>query len=533
MSKSTIHKRPFTLLLILTLFAFTINVTFAYSPLQITVKTDKTSYQLRENVNIFGNVTYNGQLANKGLAGIQVEGPLGTIITRTRPVGPIGSQNFDIEILLVTLCDQQGNPKQTTIRGSATPAYAKVKIKNNGYSSKNVVVTATIYDNDTIPIVVIAREKPDLLPGATFELGDSFYIDSWRKNGTATIYANVYSDWPENNGCPYCPEKTATFAILESEYDDSLPAQAPEEPIQNGTYTAKFRLSPEPTPGTYIVSATARYEGWKTDNPSITTFQVVDVTAPPRASFVIKPPKAGPNFQVKFDASSSTAEGYDDTIKSYAWDFGDTQHATGKIVYHTYPVIGNYVVTLNITDNEEYWNTTSKIAIITTIHNVAVTELSCLNDIYNNWLVQVSIKVKNLGTVNESFNVTLYANSTFAGKSTVNSLGPQLSTTLLLTWNTSGLIPLKNYTIKAMADILIGETDTEDNSLEYGPIFVRLLGDVRFDREIGILDVVSVTAIYGLKKDDPRWNIMADLNPDGKIDILDIVKITSKYGQKY
>jgi PKD repeat protein len=509
----------------------TINPTIAASPFKITVKTEKTSYQLWENVEISGNVTYNDITVDQGLAGIQVKSPLGSILTRTKMLGPIGTQTFKIEIQQVTLCDQNGNPQQAVIRGGN--AFFRVKIKNNdAISTIQVTATATIYSNESIPLGILSRQT-SIPPGGILDFWQNVYIEPWVKNGTGTIYANVYSDWPENNGYPLCPEKIATFAILESEYDETTPASPQETTYQNGTYNVDFTLSPEPYPGTYFVYATAWYKGWKTDQPALTTFQVIDVEAPPRASFVIKPPMVGPGYQAVFDASSSTAEGYNDTITSYFWDFGDGQNATGKIVYHTYPNIGNYTVTLNITDTEGYWNTTSKTAIVIIIHDVAVTTVSCLNTVYNDWLVQVTVKAKNLGTITENFNITLYANETFAAKAQVSSLGPQLSTTITLTWNTTGLIPRQNYTVKAVADTLINETKTADNILEYGLIFVRMMGDTRFDGKIDILDVVVVTSLYGKKSTDPEWNIMADLNPDGKIDILDVVKVTSKYGQTY
>jgi PKD repeat protein len=530
MSKPPIEK-SLALFLLLLCTPILVNHTFALSPLRVTVKTDKTSYQLREKVSIYGNVTYNDIHVEEGLAAIQIRTPLGMNITRTSLLGPIGTQNFDIQILLLTLCDENGNPQQTVIRGRN--AYFRVQIKNNGLSSRKVIATATIYDNETIPIGSISREKDEFLPGGILDFWQSVYIDPWVKNGTATICASVFSDWPEENGYPYCPERVATFAILESEYDETTPTQAPEQFIQNGSYVIEFRLSPEPQPGTYVVSATAWYRGWKTDLPITTTFEVIDIEAPPRASFVIKPPVAGPGYSIQFDASSSSAEGYNDSIVSYSWDFGDGQKSTGKITSHSYSTTSTYIVTLNVTDAEGFWNTTSRILIIAIMHDVAVKEIQSMNNPYNDWNVQVKVKVKNLGTVNETFNVTLYVNNTFIGKNQVSSLGPFLTTTLTFTWNTTGLTPLKNYTLQAIADILPDEINMTDNILEYGPIFTRLLGDASFDRKIDILDLVIVTSIYGSTSNSPNWNIMADLAPDGKIDILDVVKVTSIYGTTY
>ncbi len=271
-----------------------------------------------------------------------------------------------------------------------------------------------------------------------------------------------------------------------------------------------------------------------TDNHLHDIYATFKVRAPPRASFVIQPPRAAPGYNVRFDASSATPEGYNDTVTSYKWNFGDGQNATGKIVYHSYSTENNYTVTLNVTDNEGFWNTTTRIAIIKIIHNIAITEINTLNEVYNDWMVDVNVKIKNKGTVTETFNVTLYVNTTYAGKATVTNLAAYASPRMRqFHVNTTGLIPLNNYTIQAVADTLSGETETADNTMQFGPIFTRMMGDTRFDRKIDILDVVIVSSIYGATAEDPNWNIMADLKHDNKIDILDIVKITSKYGEKY
>jgi PKD repeat protein len=253
----------------------------------------------------------------------------------------------------------------------------------------------------------------------------------------------------------------------------------------------------------------------------------------PRASFTLNPPKIAPGYQVTFDASSSTAEGYGDTITSYSWDFGDTVHATGKIVTHTYSAVNNYIVKLNVTDNEGFWNTTTRIAEITIEHNSAIIDIQALSQVYNSWNAPITVKAKNRGTVNDSFNVTLKINGTEIGKQLISNLVPYGTKTLNFTWNTTGTLLLHNYTLEAISDTLPGETQTGDNSRTFGPILIRLIGDARFDRRINILDVVAVTAIYGSRSGDPTWDIMSDLAPDGKIDVLDVVKVTSRYGQTY
>ena len=518
-----------TLILLLTVPTILASLAFAQT-LNISVKTDKNSYILRENVEISGNATYNGEPTDGGLVGIQVVNPLGTTVTiRTIPLGEDLSEFWPLQIVDFTPCDDTGNPKQKFLREEW--AYFKATIHNPGVTDRTTIITITVYDNSSIPLAVMATQVT-VLAGCNVTFIPALRIQNWATRGTGIAYANVYSNWPKNGGRPYYPEEATTFAILDSEYDELTPSQPPQPLIQNGTYNTKFKLSPEPEPGEYTVSASAWYKGHQAS--ASTTFQVTDVPATPWPYFVVKPPIVGPGYEVTFDATGSSAEGYNDTITSYAWDFGDNQTYTGtsRTVTHTYTSVGNYTVTLNVTDSEGLWNTTTRTAIIIIRHNVAVTNLQSLTDIYNDWLVQVSVEVKNKGTINETFNVTIYANSTFIATKEI-TLEPLSTTTVTYTWNTTGLTPGENYTLIAAADILINETDTTDNTLQYGPIFVRLLGDVRLDRTINILDVVAVTGVYGAQKGDPDWDLMKDLQLDGKIDILDVVKVTSRYAETY
>jgi PKD repeat protein len=63
---------------------------------------------------------------------------------------------------------------------------------------------------------------------------------------------------------------------------------------------------------------------------------------------------------VTFNASSYTPEG--GTIVSYTWNFGDGNVTTtsNPIIIHAYKTYDTFAVTLNITDSEGKWNTTSQ-----------------------------------------------------------------------------------------------------------------------------------------------------------------------------
>lgn len=525
--------KRFLACLLLTFFtlAMATNFTFSQSAnLVATIATDKYSYVLRETVEIYGNVTYNGNPVDQGLVGIQIADPLSNIIIRTVPTGTGQTQPSDIEFGSFYLSDSEGNPKTEFERGEK--AYFWVQVKNTGeIISRNVLVTINLFDSTSIPLG-FDYIKTTINPKGSLVWVSAITIAKWASIGNTQAYASVLTDWPRNNGYPYLPEKATNFTIIESQYEEPPNNTIPQQPIENGTYTTNFRLSPEPRPGIYTASVCAWYQGYSSQ-AATTFFQVENITAPPRASFIIKPPIADINYTVTFDGSFSSAEGYNDTITSYVWDFGDGQNSTGKTVTHKYANFGNYTVTLNVTDSGGLWNTTSKSILITEIHDIALTSIQCLDEIYSDWLVTITIDVENKGTFVETFNVTAYFNTSIIATTTVNNLDPLEQTTLNFQWNTTGLPLYVSYTITAAADILPNETETTDNNITYGTTKTKALGDIDGDRDVDIFDIVWLASAYGTTSGGSKWDIQLDLKRDDQIDIFDVVIAASRYGTNY
>ncbi len=102
-------------------------------------------------------------------------------------------------------------------------------------------------------------------------------------------------------------------------------------------------------PGTYTVTLTV------TDNQGASASTSREVTVrspnqPPVAAFTFAPANPNPGETVTFDASAS--QDPDGTIVSYSWNFGDGTTGTGKIVTKAYPSAGTYTVTLTVTDDQ-------------------------------------------------------------------------------------------------------------------------------------------------------------------------------------
>jgi len=106
------------------------------------------------------------------------------------------------------------------------------------------------------------------------------------------------------------------------------------------------------------------------------------------------------------------------------------------------------------------------------------------------------------------------------------------SKTLTFCWNTIGFTK-GNYTISAVVDIVPGETDTADNTLVDGWVFVTIPGDVDGDMDIDIFDIVAIAGAYGSKEGDPKYVSTYDLDCDGDIDIFDIVAAAGNDGKSW
>jgi len=88
-----------------------------------------------------------------------------------------------------------------------------------------------------------------------------------------------------------------------------------------------------------------------------TASQQITVTKTPVADFWWTPYYPQRGETVTFNASASTPDG--GTIISYAWNFGDETPViveTNPITTHVYASVGNYTVTLNVTDSEGRWD---------------------------------------------------------------------------------------------------------------------------------------------------------------------------------
>jgi len=219
-------------------------------------------------VNIYGNVTFEGELVEEGLVGLQLQDPNNrTVALRTVPANRTPSQSWSIEITSVLPTDYEGNPQNSFVKGN--DGWFKISLKNNDpFGSKNILLVITLCDFDSTPFRIHWVEKI-LAGGETLtemvRLSISAYDGGdWVSTGNATVYANVFTDWPVNGGYPYSPEKSAVFTITSTSGAISTSTISASQAMEDNyhSYEVSIRLPPQAPLGIYTITASAYYQGF-------------------------------------------------------------------------------------------------------------------------------------------------------------------------------------------------------------------------------------------------------------------------------
>jgi hypothetical protein len=180
-------------------------------------------------------------------------------------------------------------------------------------------------------------------------------------------------------------------------------------------------------------------------------------------------------------------------------------------------------------------------------HDVAVTNLTAYKTVVGQgYTSNITVTVANQGNYAETFNVTAYANSTVIATIANITLASGDSVVQIIVWNTTGFA-YSNYTLKAVADNVPGETDMADNNFTGGWVFVAGVGDLTGgtpnpydfvpDGKVLIVDVSVVSKSFGQKVPPAPANV--DLTgstltvPDGKVLIDDVATVAKHFGQHY
>jgi PKD repeat protein len=114
------------------------------------------------------------------------------------------------------------------------------------------------------------------------------------------------------------------------------------------------------TPGTYYTELTIENSKGLTDKVTtpIIVSEPVAINEKPTAVISVDLTKGNVPLTVSFDGSQSFDP--DGSIVMYSWDFGDGTTGSGEAIKHTYPNLGLYTVTLQVTDDKGETSTATK-----------------------------------------------------------------------------------------------------------------------------------------------------------------------------
>jgi len=103
-------------------------------------------------------------------------------------------------------------------------------------------------------------------------------------------------------------------------------------------------------PGRYMVTLTVS-DGKKTGMDRI-ELRINQANRAPVAKFNVTRQNASNEELVEFNASATT-DADNDTL-TFSWNFGDSTNGSGKVITHTFTVVGSYTVTLNVSDGKTF-----------------------------------------------------------------------------------------------------------------------------------------------------------------------------------
>jgi parallel beta-helix repeat protein len=176
-------------------------------------------------------------------------------------------------------------------------------------------------------------------------------------------------------------------------------------------------------------------------------------------------------------------------------------------------------------------------------HNVAVISAISSKVVIDQGLTgNLTVYGANRGEYSETFNVTVYANTTSAGSMAL-PLESGSTINITLSWDTTGFAK-GNYTIRAYARPVLGETNTTDNNFTGGWVVVSMVGDLTGgsanpwdfvpDGVVDGSDLSIVAKCYGSwpgALPPMIWNVNCDVNNDGVVDGSDLALVAIHFGQ--
>jgi PKD repeat protein len=496
----------------------------ALAALAITAQTDQTTYRLRQQAIVSGSIVVGGSPATDLVVAVEVSNPslFGPFSFRTIQIGN-PTQLWLANVTSISIKDTNDNPIDTIKAGSQMRVL--MTVQNTQSSPISIYATATVYEASMVPIGTnfwSVSLDPEQSVTSAFQV----LVPATATSGQAVIIGCVYSSEPRTGGTAYSPERAYYYSISRTQTglfgiaQSSLPPQTTP-----GVYFDEIRLSPNPILGVYSVYVLGQ-QSPATLSSATTAFTVQSTTGiPPQASFAYYPPSPVANQTVSFDASSSSPEGYNDIITSYDWNFGDgtpdlikTGNPASPTATHVFTQAKNYTVTLNVTNNEGLWCTTSKPITVGLGYGPTANFTWAPQYIVINGTVTFDASHSKPGSIGT---LTNYLWNFLDGTGTYN----ETSALIYHSFTQPG-----NYTVTLTVVDSLSRSASTSALVQVRNATIKVY-DISGDGTIDGRDISMASRAFGTIPGDPRWNAAADVNYDGAVDGRDISAISRYFGQ--
>ena len=191
---------------------------------------------------------------------------------------------------------------------------------------------------------------------------------------------------------------------------------------------------------------------------------------------------------------------------------------------------GSYTVYVEVNDSAGMEAKSDPATVTVNIHDIALTSVTSSKTVVGQgYSLDTNVTAADLGSYPETFNVTVYANTTTIASQNV-TLSSGNSTIITFSWNTTG-VAYGNYTISAYATPVPGQTNTTNNNCTGGLVAVSIPGDLNGDFKVNLADLVILTQAYGSNPDSANWNPNADITDSGTVGLSDLAVLAANYGK--
>ena len=119
-----------------------------------------------------------------------------------------------VYIIKIETVNEHGEIKTSFVKGEHV--HFNLTVQSIALVSKIATFTIVTYDEQGVPVGQIVLHSWVIPPGASQFFIIGIQVPKWVYIGVATVYANAYTNLPQNGGVPYCPEISVTLMIVSS-----------------------------------------------------------------------------------------------------------------------------------------------------------------------------------------------------------------------------------------------------------------------------------------------------------------------------